>query len=374
MRGAPATIAVDLRALVPEATGIGVYTRELLAALAARPGAPRYLGMAHRTSPGVGALADDGVDVEIQRAPLGSLWQQLHLPRRLARGDVDLLFSPIFTLPLACPVPGVVTVPDLTVYEVGAHHTLKVRLSIRFFLRRSLRRARRVIVISESTRSDLLDRYPWCAGKTEVIYPGVASRFRPAGVDAVAAIRAAEGAPGGYLLYVGTMEPRKNVDRLLAAWARLRRADPAFPPLLIAGAAGWHSDHTRSEIERLAPLGVRHLGRVDDARLLRLYQGALAFAYPSLYEGFGLPVAEALACGVPTLTSNRSSLPEVAGDAALTVDPGNEEEIAEGLKRLVGDEGWRRELAAKGVERAKGFSWEKAAGETEAVFREVLGR
>jgi len=366
------TVAVDLRALVPAATGIGVYTRELLTALAQRDGAPRYLGMAHRRSDGVAALAGHGVEIEIQPAPLGSLWQQWHLPRRLRRGDVDLLFSPIFTLPVASPVPGVVTVPDLTVFDFPAAHTWKVRWSVRAPLAATLRRAARVIAISHSTADDLERLFPGTRDKTVVIHPGVSSNFNPASKEEAAEIRQELGAPDGYLLYVGTLEPRKNLGRLLDAWEGLRCENDAFPPLLLAGGKGWHSGKTRRRVEELRPLGLRHLGRVEDERLVRLYQGAKAFVYPSLYEGFGFPVAEAMACGVPVLTSNVSSLPEVAGGAALTVDPESVEVIAEGLRQLVKDDELARALSASGVERAKELRWDEAARATEEVFRDVL--
>ncbi|HMB53130.1 MAG TPA: glycosyltransferase family 1 protein [Thermoanaerobaculia bacterium] len=377
MPAPPVTIAVDLRALVPEATGIGVYTRELLAALAARAGvegsrAPRYLGMAHRRSPGVAALAEHGIEIEIQPAPLGSVWQQWRLPWRLRRGDVDLLFSPIFTLPVASPVPGVVTVPDLTVFDFPSAHTWKVRWSVRAPLAATLRTAERVIAISHSTARDLERLFPGSHAKTVVIHPGVSARFQPGGDDEIAATREQLGAPDGYLLYVGTLEPRKNLGRLLDAWEGLRRADEATPPLFLVGGEGWHSTALRRRIEKLAPLGLRHLGRMEDDDLVRHYQAARAFAYPSLYEGFGLPVAEALACGIPVLTSNVSSLPEVANGAALTVDPESTEALAEGLRRLVSDRTLAAELTARGIERAAELSWEKTAEATETVLREAV--
>lgn len=369
------TIAVDLRALVPEATGIGVYTRELLATLAARAGAPRYLGMAHKLSPGVAALADDGVELDIQAAPLGSVWQQWHLPWRLRRGDVDLLFSPISTLPILSPVPTVVTIPDLTVFDMPEAHNWKNRWSVRIPIGATVRHADRLIAISHSTARDLDRLFPDHRNKTVVIHPGVSKRFQPGASDEIAATRERLGAPEGYLLYVGTLEPRKNLGRLLDAWEDLRRRDPSFPPLVMVGGKGWHSASLRRRIESLKPLGLRHLGRIeDDDDLVRLYQAARAFAYPSLYEGFGLPVAEAMACGIPVLTSNVSSLPEVANGAALTVDPESTEALAEGLRKLVDDQTLAAELTARGIERAAELSWEKAAEATETVLREAVRR
>ena len=370
------TVAVDLRALVPEATGIGVYTRSLLDVLAA-PGRPgggyRYLGLAQRPVRGAEALAAAGVALETQPAPLGVLWQQTRLPQRLAAGDVDLFWSPLATLPWRCPVPAVVTVPDLTAILFPEAHTAKVRWSILPFLGRSLATARRVVAISRATAADIAFQFPEARDKVRVVPNGLDPRFRPGTADSIAATRAELGAPDGYLLAVGTLEPRKNLPTLLTAWEALADADPATPPLVLAGGAGWETRSFRRRLAALEARGLRHLGRVDDERLLALYQAATVFAYPSLYEGFGLPVLEAMACGVPVVTSDVSSLPEVAGDAALLVDPRDAKSLAAALHRLLGDPGLRSDLAARGIARAGQFSWQKTAAGMEEVFREALG-
>jgi glycosyltransferase involved in cell wall biosynthesis len=371
----PPTVAVDLRALVPEATGIGVYTRALLEVLAA-PGRPgggfRYLGLSQRPVRGAAELAARGVALETQPAPLGVLWQQTRLPARLAAGDVDLLWSPLATLPWRCPVPAVVTVHDLTAILFPEAHTAKVRWSLLPFLGRSLATARRVVAISQATADDVAFHFPEARSKLRVVPNGLDPRFRPGTVEAIAATRAALGTPDGYLLAVGTLEPRKNLPTLLAAWEALADADPATPPLILAGGAGWETRSFRRRLAALEPRGLRHLGRVDDDRLLALYQAATVFAYPSLYEGFGLPVLEAMACGVPVVTSDVSSLPEVAGGAALLVDPRDAKALAAALHRLLTEPGLHRDLAARGLERAKAFSWEKTAAGMEEVFREAL--
>jgi len=380
------TVAVDLRALVPEATGIGVYTHQLLSALTDLPDAPRFVGMAHTEPRGSGPLRDAGVEIDVQRVPLGAWlqqrlplgvwWQQRVLPKRLGRGDVDLLFSPLQTLPVmrpACPVPTVVTVHDLTVVLRPDEHRFKVRWSQLPFLERSMDRAGRIIADSRSTADDLLSQFPDASrGKVEVIHLGVGPEYRPADAETVAEIRRELGAPEGYLLFVGTLEPRKNLPTLLNAWEVLRDADPDFPPLLLAGGTGWHSDKVQRRIERLTGHGVRHLGRPSDAELVRAYQGATAFAYPSLYEGFGLPVLEAMACGVPCVTADVSSLPEVVGDAGLLVNPRDVAELAAALQRLIGEPTLAADLAARGRERARRFTWERAARLHAEVFSQAL--
>ncbi|HEV8578359.1 MAG TPA: glycosyltransferase family 1 protein [Thermoanaerobaculia bacterium] len=366
------TVAVDLRALVPAPTGIGVYTRSLLLALAARNGM-RYLGMAHRPPRGAAELRAAGIAIEHHEAPLGVLWQQLRLPRRLGRGDVDLLWSPLITLPLRCPVPAVATVHDLTALLFPEAHTLKVRWSLLPFLRSSLEQARRLVAISAATARDLAFHFPDCADKVRVIYPGIDPEFRPGTPEEIAAMRGELETPDGYLLYAGTLEPRKNVGALIDAWELLRAEDPGTPPLVLAGPHGWGGERLARRIEKLRPQGLRWLGRVERPRLVRLFQAARIFIFPSLYEGFGLPAAEALACGVPVVVANTSSLPEVVGDAGLLADPGDAGALAGRIQLLLADPGKAAELAARGLEQAARFRWDRAAREMEEVFFETLG-
>ncbi|HKI04513.1 MAG TPA: glycosyltransferase family 1 protein [Thermoanaerobaculia bacterium] len=373
MSGPPAspTIAVDLRALVPAPTGIGVYTRSLLLALADRKG-PRYVGMAHRPPREAGELEAAGLRIEHQEAPLGVLWQQLRLPRRLARGDVDLFWSPLITLPLRCPVPAVATVHDLTALLFPEVHTFKVRWSLLPFLRPSFERARRLVTISQATARDLAFHFPQCAEKIRVVYPGIDPEFRPGEPEEIAATRREVGAPQGYILYVGTLEPRKNVGALVDAWAALKAADPQVPPLVLAGPYGWGSERLARRIAALASEGVVSLGRIERSRLVRLFQAARIFVYPSLYEGFGFPAAEALACGVPVIASNSSSLPEVVGDAGLLVRPGDAGALAASLRSLLSSPERAAALAARAAGQAGRFRWDRAAAEMETVFLEAL--
>lgn len=361
------TIAVDLRALVPAATGIGVYTASLLAALVRRGGA-RYLGMAHAPLHDPQEIAGLGVEVEIQPTPLGVLWQQLRLPHRLRRGDVDLLWSPLHTLPWRTPVPSVVTIHDLTVWLYPHAHTLKVRLSQRPFLARSLRQARSVVCISEATARDLDRLFPGFRAKTTVVLSGVDPFYRPATEEEIAAIREELGCPEGYLFYAGTLEPRKNLDRLLTVWEGLRRENPRTPPLLLAGSSGWHSSALVRRIEALGSLGLRHLGRLPRAELRRTFQGASAFLYPSLYEGFGLPPLEAMACGVPVVASSSSSLPEVVGDAGLLIDPFDLDGWAGAIHKLLDDPALATDLRQRGLERARELTWDRTAEAMEGIL------
>lgn len=368
----PPTVAVDLRALVPAPTGIGVYTRSLLLALAPGHGF-RYLGMAHRRPREAEELETAGIGIEHQEAPLGVLWQQLRLPRRLARGDVDLFWSPLITLPLRCPVPAVATVHDLTALLFPEAHTLKVRWSLLPFLRPSFEQARRLVAISQATARDLAFHFPQSADKIRVVYPGIDPEFRPGTAEEIAATRRELGAPEGYILSIGTLEPRKNLGALIDAWELLRAEDPRVPPLFLAGPYGWGSRRLARRIAALAPAGLRSLGHVERSRLVRLFQAARIFVYPSLYEGFGLPAAEALACGLPVVATTGSSLPEVIGDAGLLADPRDIGGLAARIRSLLENPEKAAELADRAVLQASRFRWERAAREMEEVFLEALG-
>jgi glycosyltransferase involved in cell wall biosynthesis len=362
-------IAVDLRALVGQPTGIGVHTRELLLRLAPRARF-RYLGLAHKPVAGAEELRAAGVDLAVHPAPLGVLWQQLRLPPILRARGADLLWSPLQTLPWFCPVAAVVTVHDLTVYLHPEVHRAKVLWSQRAFLRRSLEEARRIVAVSQATARDLERRFPRLGDKQIVIPNGVDASFRPDAL-AAASIRQELALPGGYLLYAGTLEPRKNLGTLLRAWEAWRQADPTAPPLLLVGPYGWKSEELVGEIERLGASGLRYLGRVERQRLLQVMQGAAVFAYPSLYEGFGLPPLEALACGVPTVVSDVSSLPEVVGEAGWRVPPLEVAAWSAALRQAWDsrDDTERRQRAVAWAAR---FSWQRAAEQLEGVFDEVL--
>jgi len=364
-------IAVDLRALVGVPSGIGFYTHSMLGCLAQR-GSASYVGMAHRPIVDDRRLVEQGISMEAHGGPLGVWWQQLILPGRLKRGNIDLLWSPITTLPVRMTVPGVVTVHDLTTLLHPQTHRLKVRLSVLPFLRNTLGKARWIAADSKATADDLRLHYPDCASRVEVIYPGVDAEFKPGTPQDIAATRDELSCPDGYILYSGTLEPRKNLGILLNAWETLRQTRPGTPPLVLTGPYGWRSLDLLSRIEGLSSQGLHYLGRVPRARLVRLMQAASVFVYPSLYEGFGLPPAEAMSCGIPTIASNRSSLPEVVGDAGLLFEPESVEELALAIQRLLDETSLAAELGNRGWRRAQQFRWEHSAELMEQLFRAAL--
>jgi glycosyltransferase involved in cell wall biosynthesis len=236
---------------------------------------------------------------------------------------------------------------------------------------RFLRAADAVIAVSECTKRDAIRFYRIPEEKITVIYEGVNPRFRPASPEAIAAVRARYGLPERFILYVGTIEPRKNLTTLLEAFHHLLATYDLR--LVIVGKKGWLYERF---FRRLRELGLENrvlfTGYVPDEDLPAIYSAADLFVFPSLYEGFGLPVLEAMACGTPVICSNTSSLPEVAGDAALLVDPTDARALTGAMEQVLTNERLWATLRAKGMERARGFTWEKAAYRTWEVYQQVI--
>ncbi|MEO7794662.1 MAG: glycosyltransferase family 1 protein [Thermoanaerobaculia bacterium] len=330
------------------------------------------VGLAHAPlHPSVG-LAERGLAIELHASPLGVIWQQRYLPRRLARGDIDLFWSPLLTLPRRLPVPGVVTLHDLAVLHHPETLTWRVRLSLLPFLESTVRQAARILTVSHAVESEIAQQWPEAAERIDVAWNGVAADFRPASEDELRAIRQRLGLPDRYVLFVGTVEPRKNLDLLLDAWEALRRESVETPPLLVAGPDGWGSAATHRRIERLKALGLRRLGHLDRADLIAVLQAATLFIMPSLYEGFGLPAAEAMACGVPVMVSDRSSLPEVVGDAGRLFDPDDPAELALAMRDWLESQELLSAARARGLERSRAFTWKRSAELHALSFRRAL--
>lgn len=372
-RSTPPRLGVDLRALVRRPTGIGVHTLALLAELRAQ-GRYAPVGLVHRPLDDPRPIERLGIPIEVQPAPLGVVWQQFHLPRRLARGDLDLFWSPLLTLPRRSPLPSVVTLHDLAALHVPETLPAKVRWSLIPFLERTVERADAIVAVSRATADEIAAEWPAAAAKTEVIWNGVDPEFRPAAAEAISATRARLDSPDGYVLYAGTLEPRKNVELLLDAWETLAiaRGAETLPPLLLAGPYGWKGRPLERRIEAMAGAGVRRLGRLERAELVATVQAASLFVYPSFYEGFGLPPAEAMACGVPVVVADRSSLPEIVGDAGLRVDPDDPGDLAGAIAELLDAPARAAELGRRGLERSSAFSWPAAAARLADLFDRVL--
>jgi glycosyltransferase involved in cell wall biosynthesis len=372
---------------VNQGAGVGRATRETVEALAALPEPPAltlFYGR-ERTAvaeAGVAWLADLAARrpwVRRRRLPLSPRWtsflwlrHRLPLPVEAVTGPVDALLAPDFVAPPAARARTVVTVHDLSYLTVPQYADPGLRQYLATAVPRSLRRAAHVVAVSEATRRDIIAHLGLPPGRVTTVYNGVDPRFRPLDPAARAATRARLGLPERFILTVGTIEPRKNHVGLLRAFVRLAAAQPDLS-LLIGGRRGWLDGPIFEEAARLG-LGerVRFLGAVPDADLPALLGAASVFAFPSWYEGFGLPPLEAMACGTPVVTSNASSLPEVVGEAGLLVDPGDDAALAAALGRALTDEALRADLARRGPDRAARFTWAATARRLLEVFQRAL--
>jgi len=298
------------------------------------------------------------------------MWEQGVQPVAIRRLGLDLLHAPAFVGPLWSSCPVVLTIHDLSFLFFPQGFRPLNRWYLSLFTRLSVRRARRIIAVSQSTRRDLKRCYGLPSAQIDVIYNGVDPGFHPWSEAEVTAFRIVHGLPDRFLLFVGTLEPRKNVVRLIEAYARLSRPRP---PLFLVGGTGWLYDEVFARIESLDLNDeVRHVGYVPAEDLSGWYNAAELFVYPSLYEGFGLPPLEAMACGTPVIASNSSSLPEVVGEAGILVDPANTEALTEALERVLRDSQLRETLRAKGLTQAQRFSWRKTAQGTVETYQRAL--
>ena len=371
----PLRITFDATAMPVRRAGAGVYTYHLARALAAALPDDAALTILDRRD----TFADlDGARVRVEPLRLPGrarriLWEQTALPWRL-RGGADVFHSPHHSLPLAptgCPL--VVTVHDVTFRLLPARYTRARRLYMNLITAISARRATQVIVPSASVRDDFCRLFRVPASRVAVVPEAAAPTMRP--IEDARLLAEARGRlrlPDRFILSVGTLEPGKNRATLLRAFALLR-ARGLPHQLVITGQAGWGAESPLALAERLGVAGaVRLTGYVDDGVLPLLYNLAEAFVFPSWREGFGLPPLEALACGAPVVASDRPALPEVLGDAALYVPPNAPAALADALERLLTDDALHADLRVRGLARAAGYSWERAARETLAVYRRAI--
>jgi alpha-1,3-rhamnosyl/mannosyltransferase len=352
------TIGIDARAAAEEPAGRGRVVRELVAALAARGDSHAYR-LYCRTPAAIEGLDERFSWVAVDRPD--PLWHVATARRANRECDVFLSTNSYLTAWLL-RIPTAVMVYDLIPFVPGAQAQSRAARIERATLGRAVKRADALLCISEATRRDLVARRPAADGKATVVPLAAHPRFaRERSEDELAEVRTRLGLPDSFVLSVGTLEPRKNLARLVEAYAGLPAAVRDAHPLVLAGPKGWEIDDLLAELAA-QEAGVRVLGFVEDEDLAALYSLCTVFAYPSLYEGFGLPVLEALAAGAPTVTSSVSSLPEVGGDAAVYVDPLQVSEIRGALEELLGSPERRAQLAARGRERAAGYSWDRTAG------------
>jgi len=393
-------LILGLDALRPPLTGIGQYTRQLASALLDSGAIERMEGLMEgrliaparlsellredAAAPHSGGRSAGrstwGAALAAQlRAIPGaySLRQNLRQFRcaRALRGGSGMVYHEPNAIACASSLPSIITLHDLSHLHYPELHPKGRVAHLQQQLARSLQGARHIITDAQSTRRELIEIFNLPADKISAIHLGVDARFfAPNLPTATQTLARFDVRPQQYLLSVGTLEPRKNIERTLLAYAALPADLRRAFPLILAGGKGWKEEAILARLKQIKPPGrVVLTGYVAHQELLALYASCAVFVYPSLYEGFGLPILEAMAAGAPVITSNTSAMPEVAGDAALLIDPNSVDELAAAMQRILEDRHLAAALSAHGRERARGFTWARTAQETLKVYRRVLG-
>lgn len=372
-------IGIDYTAAVHQSAGIGRYTREMVQALAAAPDfAPHYYLFAAAAQgdarPLLPAEKFTWCPTRLTERWLARLWYRLHLPLAVETwtGPLHLLHAPDFILPpVRRSTRTIVTIHDLSFVREPDSIMPGMSYHLNTWVPRSVAQADCVIAVSEATRRDLVEIYQTPPDKIRILYHGVTSNFKPVTDPArLQEVRQKYGlGQKPLVLSIGTIQPRKNYQRLIQAFAQVK----GEAALVIAGGPGWKNESIFDEVGKYQ-LGDRiHFpGFVAEADLPVLYSAAAIFIYPSLYEGFGLPILEAMACGIPVIASNRSSLPEVTGDAGLLVDPYDVAAMAAAMNRLLEDHHLRQQLSAAGLKRAAQFTWPGMVAQLVDIYRQLL--
>lgn len=363
-------LILSVDALSPSLSGIGRYTWELASRIGKMPGVEqvRYFR--------AGQWVNDPASL-LRRTSQGRKrrfkfprWAKNWYWERACRGQV--FHAPNYFLP-AYAENGVVTVHDLSVFKFPETHPVERVQQFEKSFRQTLDIAEHLITDSETTRQEVIDFFGWSAERITAVHLGVSPRFAPRS--------AAQLAPtlqrfrlnfSGYSLCVSTIEPRKRIDSLLAAYARLPEKMLAAYPLVLVGGKGWRSEHLHKAIDAGQNAGwLRYLGFVSEDDLPALYAGARLFVYPSSYEGFGLPVVEAMSSGIPVVSSDRSCLPEITAGAAKLVSPDDVENLATSIEEALMNSTWRQEAIARGIQVAARYNWGKCVRRTVDVYKTV---
>ncbi len=365
-------IGIRISPLASPLTGIPVYVQNLVEEIARIDRENSYFLYTNREIPFPLQLPDNFQVVLVRRPyPRLQLWYQIGLPLRIGKDRLDLYHDTLFLLPFFIGrLPGVITIHDLSGLLMPDFHQRKVSLTSKL-IPLAVKKARRIIAVSRFTKEEVERLFPSARGKVRVVYNGVSSIFKPSPPEEVDRVREKYGIRGNYIMYLGTIEPRKNLKGLLRAFSTLRNKIPHW--LVIVGMKGWKYEGVFQLLRELdIEKRVLFTGFVPTQDLPPLYSGADVFVYPSFYEGFGIPVLEAMACGTPVVVSSASSLPEVVGGAGLLADPRSPSDIAMKIMRIIEEPQLAEKLSSLGRKRAGKFTWERTARETLKVYREAL--
>ncbi|TPJ33853.1 glycosyltransferase family 1 protein [Mesorhizobium sp. B2-6-5] len=364
-------IGIDARNLVHNLTGIGRYVLEMCRGLA-ETGQEIFLYLPEKPISDLSRLSGATFRISSHAGNVRRMiWSQTALPQQAASDKIDVFWGPAHRLPfnLDPHIPRVVTIHDLVWHHAASTMRLQGWLGDRFLMRPAMFSSDEIVTVSRSTADAVRMLYPSVSKRVRVVYPGL-TRLDD---DSASTVLADNGVDRDYALFVGTLEPRKNLKNLLEAYALLPEPVKKNLLLVIAGGQGWRLGNLREHMVRLKiEPEVRLAGYVTDSDLAALYRRAKFLAMPSLYEGFGFPIIEANAFGAPVLTSNLSSMPEIGGEAALLVDPTNIQDISAAMERLALDNTLRSRLAEKAPLNALRFSWRKSASELAAAFESAI--
>ncbi len=365
---------LDARTATPHFPGIGRYVSNLAEALVPALAADERLTVVALTDYPLRLPARPAVQtLSLDVSPF-SLRQQWVMPRRLRELEADLYHSPYYLMPFRLPISGIVTIHDLIPMIFPEHSSLRARRLFHYMIALALRASAQTIAVSDATRKDFLTHFPVSGERVSVIPEAADPNFTLPPEASVHDVRQRYHLWEPFVLYLGSNKPHKNLVRLVEAWAQVA---PVFPETKLVIAGSWIPTHPeprlRAEELGLTDRAIRWLGPLPEQDLPALYRAAQLFVFPSRYEGFGLPVIEAMACGAPVACSNVSSMPEVAGDSALLFDPESAASMAETITRALEDEGLREELRQMSLARAATFSWQRTAQETLDLYRSVIG-
>lgn len=355
--------ALDATSIPNKPTGIGNYTLGLIRSLSQKIINDRLIIFGrHDQNKTFGNLNATFIDCGNLNTPKRLIWEQIQLPLLLKKHSIDLLHSPNYTLPSCAKCKRIVTIHDLTSFIFPNRRKLIHGWFFRQMIRLSIKKADMIISVSENTRKDIYTIFKR-QENVQTVYQGFNSQFT--NIESKSFIYNGKMAiKNPYFLFVSTIEPSKNVERLIRSFLQFNKQNNFTHNLYLVGKLGWSYNKIIEMINSSeTKANVKYLGYQTNEQLFYLYRYAQAFIYPSLYEGFGIPPLEAMACNVPTLCSNTSSLPEVVGDAALTFDPYNEQELIDAMKKISHDTILRKDLIEKGRQRCKQFSWDKTAEE-----------
>ena len=370
-------IGIDYTAAVRQSAGIGRYTRELIRALSRIDLENDYVLFSAGRDQNEALWPDNyrRRSLPLTDRHLAILWHRLRLPLpvELITGSIDIYHSPDFVLPPVARARTALTVHDLSFMRYPECSSPPLLDYLMRHVPRSVARADLILADSQSTLRDLVDLLHVTEECVQVVYPAIGDRFQPVPLTKAQSVHERYGIRRPYILSLGTLQPRKNYPRLIQAFARLR-AERGIPhQLVIGGGRGWLGEAIEETITSLGLEDHVHLaGFIDDGDLPALYSAADLFSFPSLYEGFGIPVLEAMACGTPVVTSNVSSLPEAAGDAALLVDPLDVGDIAQAIWRALDDSDLRYRLIERGLVQSTVFTWDRSARELLDAYRGLI--